>query len=111
MLWSGLKPNEKLQVFAEMQEQGAWVMFVGDDINDALALAIADTGIAMGAKGTEVALETANIAFGLVFNLVAVLASGGGLLTPIMGAVVHNVGSVLVVLSSASIGFFREGSQ
>lgn len=46
--------------------------------------------------------------FGLVFNLIAVLASGGGFLTPVMGAVVHNVGSVLVVLSSASIGFFKE---
>jgi Cd2+/Zn2+-exporting ATPase len=87
----------------------------------------------MGAKGTEVALETAdialmhddisklpfmvklsrrmlkiikwNIVFGLTFNLIAVLASGSGFLTPIMGAVVHNVGSIIVVISSASIGF------
>lgn len=137
-LWSGLKPDDKLRVIRNMQVQGARVIFVGDGINDAPALAAADTGIAMGAKGTEVALETAdialmgddisklpflirlsrrmlfiikiNIAFGLVFNLIAVLASGGGFLTPIMGAVVHNVGSVLVVLSSASIGFFREGA-
>ncbi len=135
-LWSGLKPDDKLQVITEMQAQGAGVIFVGDGINDAPALAVADTGIAMGAKGTEVALETAdialmgddisklpflvslsrrmlfiikiNIAFGLVFNLIAVLASGGGFLTPIMGAVVHNIGSVLVVLSSASIGLFKE---
>jgi len=49
-----------------------------------------------------------NIAFGLGFNAVAVLASGGGFLTPIMGAVVHNIGSVLVVLSSASIAFLPE---
>jgi len=46
-----------------------------------------------------------NIAFGLTFNLIAVLASGSGFLTPIMGAVVHNVGSIIVVISSASIGF------
>ena len=46
-----------------------------------------------------------NIAFGLAFNTVAVLASGAGMLTPIMGAIVHNIGSVLVVLSSASIAF------
>ena len=135
-LWSGLKPDDKLEIISKMQDKGAGVIFVGDGINDAPALAVADTGIAMGAKGTEVALETAdialmgddisklpflvslsrrmlfiikiNIAFGLVFNLIAVLASGGGFLTPIMGAVVHNVGSVLVVLSSASIGFFKE---
>ncbi|MEE4137327.1 MAG: hypothetical protein V2I32_14710 [Desulforhopalus sp.] len=51
---------------------------------------------------------TLNIAFGLISNLIAVLAGAGGLLTPIMGALVHNLGSVLVVLLSASIGFFRE---
>ena len=135
-LWSDLKPDDKLKVITKMQDQGARVIFVGDGINDAPTLAVAGTGLAMGAKGTEVALEVAdivlmgddiskltflvslsrrmlfiikiNIAFGLVFNLIAVLASGGGFLTPIMGAVVHNVGSVLVVLSSASIGFFRE---
>ena len=138
-LWSGLKPDDKLQIITDMQDQGAGVIFVGDGINDAPALAVADVGIAMGAKGTEVALETAdialmgddisklpflvslsrrmlfiikiNIAFGLAFNLIAVLASGGGFLTPIMGAVVHNIGSVLVVLSSTSIGFFREGIE
>lgn len=49
-----------------------------------------------------------NITFGLVISLIAVLASGGGFLTPVMGAVVHNIGSALVVLSSASIGFFKE---
>jgi Cd2+/Zn2+-exporting ATPase len=51
---------------------------------------------------------TWNIAFGLIFNAVAVLASGGGFLTPIMGALVHNIGSVLVVLSSASLVFASE---
>jgi Cd2+/Zn2+-exporting ATPase len=135
-LWSGLKPDDKLRIIQEMQQSNARVIFVGDGINDAPALAIADTGIAMGGKGTEVALETAdialmgddigklpflislgrrmlfiiklNIAFGLVFNLVAVLAGASGMITPIMGAVVHNIGSVLVVLSSASIGFFKE---
>jgi Cd2+/Zn2+-exporting ATPase len=90
----------------------------------------------MGVAGTDVALETANIALmhddiakipflirlsrrmlwiikwniavGILFNLVAVLASGGGYLTPIMGAVVHNIGSVLVVMSSASLAFTSE---
>jgi len=134
--WSGLKPNDKLSIIQEMQRKNAKVIFVGDGINDAPALAIADTGIAMGAKGTEVALETAdialmgddigklpflitlgrkmlfiiklNIAFGLIFNLISVLAGAGGFITPIMGALIHNIGSVLVVLSSASLGFLPE---
>jgi Cd2+/Zn2+-exporting ATPase len=49
-----------------------------------------------------------NIAFGMLFNIVAVVAGGTGLLTPIMGAVVHNIGSVLVVLSSASMAFVAD---
>jgi Zn2+/Cd2+-exporting ATPase len=134
--WAGLKPEQKLSVIRDLQAQGGKVIFVGDGINDAPALSVADVGIAMGAKGTEVALETAdvalmeddiskipllihlgrrlkttikwNIAFGLGFNLLAVIASGGGLLSPIMGAVVHNVGSILVVLSSASLGLTRD---
>ncbi|MDK9706177.1 MAG: cation-translocating P-type ATPase [Desulforhopalus sp.] len=137
-LWSGLKPGDKMRVIEEIQKNSSKVIFVGDGINDAPALAVADTGIAMGGKGTEVALETAdialmgddiaklpflialgrrmlliiklNIAFGLIFNLISVLAGASGLISPIVGAVIHNIGSVLVVLSSASIGFFKDDS-
>ena len=49
-----------------------------------------------------------NIVFGLAFNAAAVLASGMGWLTPIMAAIVHNVGSVLVVVASASLAIFPE---
>jgi Cd2+/Zn2+-exporting ATPase len=134
--WAELRPQNKPDVVKELQKQGMTVVFVGDGINDAPALATADVGIAMGAVGADVALETAdivlmnddvskipflvllgrrmlkiikwNLAFGLAFNLFAVLASGGGYLTPIMGAIVHNIGSVLVVISSATMAFVKE---
>jgi len=131
-----LKPQDKVDIIKQYQVRDQSVMFIGDGVNDAPALASAQVGVAMGAAGTDVALETAdialthddisrlpwmvrlsrrmlgiikmNIVFGLAFNALAVLASGMGWLTPIMAAIAHNVGSVLVVIASASLAIFPE---
>jgi len=135
-VYARLKPQDKVEVIKAYQARKLPVMFVGDGINDAPALAASHAGVAMGAAGTDVALETAdialthdditrlpwlirlsrrmlgiikiNIVFGLAFNAAAVLAGGMGWLTPIMAAIVHNIGSVLVVIASASLAIFPD---
>ena len=132
-------PEEKMAVVRDIQRRGVAVAMAGDGINDAPALAAADLGIAMGVSGTDVAVETApvalledellrvpevislgraalatirqNLIFSLGYNLAAIGFAIGGSLGPVWGAVVHEAGSVAVIINSMRLLRFRGGKS
>ncbi|MHC5038766.1 MAG: heavy metal translocating P-type ATPase [Planctomycetota bacterium] len=129
---ASLMPGDKQDYIRERQVKGKRIAYVGDGTNDGPALAEAHLGVSLASRRDTVALETADavlmegglrplpfllllgrrtrrtinqnlLLFGLAFNAAMLALSATGILTPILGALAHNAGSVLVVLNSARL--------
>ncbi len=126
---AGLLPADKVAAVQEIQKESGPVMMIGDGINDAPSLVTADVGVAMAEIGTDVAIDSADIVlvgddlrklphaiklsrwmrkiiwqnilgFAVVLNVLAVVAASLGWLSPLAGAMLHQVSSLTVVLNS-----------
>ncbi|MDR1870174.1 MAG: cation-translocating P-type ATPase [Treponema sp.] len=128
-----LLPEQKLDCVEKMME-GHTVTVIGDGINDALALSRAHVGIAMGAMGSDTAIQSADIALmnnnlsnipyviklarrtkdiiyqniilAFSVSIIMIFLAGAGIVTPIAGAFFHNIGAFLVLLNSSRVSQF-----
>lgn len=123
-----LSPEEKFENIKSLKENNV-VCMIGDGINDAPALKLSDVSVAMGKTGSDISIESSNIVLmghdvskivylkklanatvktikfnivaSLLINFVAVILSVLGVLNPLVGAIVHNLGSILVILNAS----------
>ena len=132
-------PEDKLNYISDYQDKGKQVCMIGDGINDAPALKKAYVGIAMGGVGSDIAVDAADIAlvnddikeiphllrlakrmmltikcnltFSMTLNFVAIVLAITGILNPVVGALVHNAGSVFVIINSALLLKWRKNNK
>lgn len=128
-VFSNCMPEDKLRYIKQYEKDSKPVCMIGDGINDAPALKCAEVGIAMGGIGSDIAIDAADIAlvdddimklphilglskkmmntirlnltFSMTLNFLAIILAICGTISPVVGALIHNAGSVLVIISSA----------